>query len=115
MTWYDKMADATTPMFAKRKAIAEAQLDTFYYDQDWLVENGYIRSVVYYFKKGDSHQEQPGFYHPKAVVEHYFSSATNLTFDYFKQRHSTMLKQTSGRLSETFRINQNSYTESKFF
>ena len=68
-----------------------------------IVDSGYIRSVIYYFKKGDSF-EQCGGNHVKAYVEHYFTSDTNMTYDYFKLFLQTSLAQNSGHLSEFFKI-----------
>ena len=105
--WFEKLEDATTPMFSKRKAIAEDELNEFYYNQDWLAERGYIRSVVYYFKKGDSFENcGSDGYHVKAYVEHYFTSDTNVTLDYFKQWQKNVLGSSgnNGLLSDTFKL-----------
>ena len=79
----------------------------FYYKQDWLEERGYIRSVVYYFKKGDSFENcGSDGYHVKAYVEHYFTSDTNVTLDYFKQWQKNVLGSSgnNGLLSDTFKL-----------
>ena len=116
MTWFDKLSDATTSMFAKRKGIVEDQLNLFYYNEDLLVDNGYIRSVVYFFRRGDTDILQPGNYLVKAVVEHHFrTEKLNMTFDYFKTWHGNRLKQTQGKLSEDFNVDKFSVVSSKFF
>lgn len=79
-----------------------------------MVENNYIRTVVYYFKKGDTNVNKAGAYHVKVIVEHFFRADTNMTFDFFKQRHKTMLTQNSGKLSDDFKVAPNSNTASEF-
>ena len=110
--WYDKLEDATTPMFSKRKAIAEDELNYFFYSHDELVDSGYIRSVIYYFKKGDS-DEECGGNHVKAFVEHYFTSDTNMTYDYFKDFFDKSWPK-SGPLSDNFKVNPSPTLKSKY-
>ena len=112
--WYDKLEDASNSMFWKRKKATEDELNKFFYSQDWMVDSGYIRSVVYYFKKGDTHDTYDSINHIKAYVEMYFTSDTNMTFEYLQERQEAVLIQNNGWLSEgQFKLHKKPTLESK--
>ena len=110
-TWFTKLGDATTSMFAKRKDIAEVEFDTFYLAQDWMREKHYMRTVVYRFREGNANPLQPGTNYVKVTVEHHFRSDSDVTFTEFETKHAGYLQLTQGKFSESFSVVPNSLVQ----
>jgi len=88
-------------------------MNLFYLNQEWLRSKGYIRTIVYRFRQGNSNPNQEGTFYVKATVEHLFRNDSDITFEDFKAFHTALLTQTIGKFSDTFSVVPTSLVESK--
>ena len=78
------------------------QLDDFYLSKDWMVQNGYIRSILVRFVQSSKTIDDE--YIVKGVIQHQFVTGTTLTLDQFKENYNETFTSLDGIFSKSLVI-----------
>ena len=78
------------------------QLDDFYLSKDWMVQNGYIRSILVRFAQGSKTIDDE--YIVKGVIQHQFVTGTKLTLDQFEDHYNETFTSLEGFFSKSLVI-----------